>query len=365
MSLHVSLPILRDADDWKWQIRNSVRDAEGLKKYLVLTEDEEIGLQQAAEKGELPTGITPHYLSLMDPQNPQDPLRRQLIPHRDEWIPTSWDLRDPLGEEEREVVPFLVHRYPDRVLLLATDRCASYCRFCTRKRMVGQGPTPTLDHLLPALEYIQSHPEIHEVIVSGGDALMLSDDRLLSLITQIREIKHIDVIRLATRMLAFAPQRITKELLGKLQEHHPIYILSHFNHPHEISEQSKKAITMLINHGFPILNQTVLLRGINDHSDILAKLFRSLNVLRVRPYYLHQCDLAPGTNHFRVPLEQAISILASLRGHISGLCMPTFVIDIPGGLGKVPLVPEAIVGGDAESVLLRGFRGDTASYPRI
>jgi lysine 2,3-aminomutase len=350
---------------WQTELRDAVRTREELETFLALTDDERGALD--ALRGGLPLGITRHFLSRMNRDDANDPLRIQVVPRRTELAPSSWDRRDPLGEEELEVVPFLVHRYPDRVLLLATDRCAAYCRFCTRKRWVGQGPTPTGAQLDGALHYIATHQEIREVIVSGGDALLLSDDRLASLLAKLREMRHLDVIRLASRMLAFLPHRITPELIGVLRAHleakdaPALYVLSHFNHAREIEPS---AITALVDAGVPVLNQTVLLRGVNDSRDALIELFRALTRLRARPYYLHQCDLAPGTDAFRVPLADATALYDSLRGHVSGLSIPTFVVDVPGGLGKAPIAPSPIVEDRGDLVMLKGFRGGRAAYPK-
>ena len=355
-------------DDWRWQLRHGAKTRADLEQVLRLSEEERQGLDALAAQGGLPLSVTPHFLSLMDPLDDNDPLRRQVIPRGSEFVPTTWDRQDPLGEEELEVVPFLVHRYPDRVLLLATDRCGSYCRFCTRKRMVGQGPTPALDDLETAIAYVEATPGIHEVIVSGGDALMLSDERLRHVLRRLRRIPHLDVVRLASRMLAFCPQRVTDELIDVIRrpdESAPAtYLLSHFNHPRELSPVAATAIARIVDAGVPILNQTVLLRGINDDRDVLIDLFRRLTRLRVRPYYLHQCDLAPGTDAFRVPIDDARVLHGSLRGHLSGLSIPTFVVDIPGGLGKVSMQQDPIVGESADAIELRGFRGQSAPYPR-
>ena len=363
------LPLVSEAHEekspsWKAQLQNALRSAEDLERVFALTEGERSALRDLQSKGGLPVGITPHFLSQMDVDDPQDPLRLQVVPSAKESEEDDWQRRDPLGEEDHEVVPNLVHRYPDRVLLLVTDRCASYCRFCTRKRLVGQGPTPTLDDLEEALRYIEGHDEVHEVILSGGDALMLTDAKLEKIFSRLRQITHVQIIRLATRMLAFVPDRITDTLLDVIRAHHPIYVLSHFNHPRELSPKAAAAIERLVDAGVPVLNQTVLLRDVNDHEDTLRELFRHLTRLRARPYYLHQCDLAPGTRDFRVPLARAMEIVGNLRGHLSGLSMPQLVVDIPGGLGKVPMFPNPIVDEDDESVLLRGFRHNTASYPK-
>lgn len=361
-------PVLTEEEavptDWRWQLKNARRTREALEAVLPLTDDERRGIEALAAQGGLPLGITPYFLSQMDPDDPDDPLRRQMIPSVSEQAEDPWRRRDPLGEEDHEVVPHLVHRYPDRVLLLVTDRCASYCRFCTRKRWVGQGPTPTPDELDDALRYISHHEEIKEVILSGGDALMLSDEKLGRILARVRAIPHVEIIRLATRMLTFAPMRVTPALLHALRPHHPVYVLSHFNHPRELPGEASEAITRLVDAGVPVLNQTVLLRGINDDESTLKTLFRALTRLRARPYYLHQCDLAPGTAAFRVPIDDALALVGGLRGHLSGLSMPQFVIDIPGGLGKVPMFPSPIIERTEEHLLLRGFRGKLAKYPR-
>jgi lysine 2,3-aminomutase len=374
----VAVPVAVPADAaWRDQLRKSARTVNDLQAAgLVLTDAERSALSTLEAHGGLPLGITPHFLSLIDMNDPECPLRRQVVPRAEEFLPTSWDRRDPLGEEDLEVVPFLVHRYRDRVLLLATDRCASYCRFCTRKRMVGQGPTPTWEHLQPAIAYIEAHPEIHEVIVSGGDSMMLGDDRVSSLLSSLRRIAHLDVIRIASRMLAFCPQRVTPALVRILRGDDDVvgpagtagpvtYWLSHFNHPRELeSHDTARAIAALVDGGIPVLNQTVLLRGVNDDTNTLMTLCRRLTRLRARPYYLHQCDLAPGTDHFRVPLDEARTLHASLRGHLSGISIPTFVIDLPGGRGKAPLAPEPVVSVDDDKFTLRSYRGELVEYPR-
>jgi len=359
-----------DADAvWRAQLRGAARTADDLSAAgFVLDDDEVRGLAHLEEHGGLPLGITPHFLSLIDKKDPDCPLRRQVMPRSAEFAPTSWDRRDPLGEEDLEVVPFLVHRYPDRVLLLATDRCAAYCRFCTRKRMVGQGPTPSWEHLEAAFDYIAEHEDIKEVIVSGGDVALLSDDRVARLMLRLRQIRHLDVIRIASRVLAFLPQRITPSLVAALRNPDPdgptTYWLSHFNHEKEVQDRAASlAIARLVDGGVPLLNQTVLLRGVNDRREVLVALFRALTRRRARPYYLHQCDLAPGTDAFRVPIDEARALYASLRGHVSGIALPTFVVDIPGGKGKAPLNFDPVVDRDDDSVTLRGYRGDLVKYP--
>lgn len=349
-------------NDWRWQIQNSIRKASALELHLELVDDERRGLAQLSAK-ELPLQITPHFLSLMDKKNPDCPLRMQMIPRASEFRDDPSLRRDPLGEQDHEVVPHLIHRYPDRVLLLITDRCASYCRFCTRKRWVGQGPSPRHEHLAQALDYIRNHEAIQDVIVSGGDGLLLSDENLRDVLSLIRAIPHVQIIRIATRMLAFAPTRVTPELTQVLKEFQPLYVMSHFNHSKEIAPKAVRAISQLIDAGVPVVNQTVLLKGVNDNQATLTDLFKILVRLRVRPYYLHQCDVVRGTAGLRVKLDDAVKLYSSLRGLISGLCLPTFVIDIPGGFGKVPIHQNPMQSRDDESVYLRGFDGEVAPYP--
>ncbi|MEM7494792.1 MAG: KamA family radical SAM protein [Myxococcota bacterium] len=352
------------ATDWRWQLQHAIRTARRLRELVRLTSQEEAGLRRLARQTRaLPLFITPHFMRRMNLADPQDPLRLQVIPRAAEWTRQLLERPDPLGEERLQVVPHLVHRYPDRVLLLVTDRCASYCRFCTRKRWVGQGPTPRREDLTRALDYMRAHPEIKEVILSGGDALMVDDAPLARLLERIRGISSVEIIRIGTRMPVFAPTRITTGLIEMLRRHQPVYVLTHINHPNELSEQTQVAMTALVDHGIPVLNQTVLLRGINDNAAVLAKLFRSLTRLRVRPYYLHQCDVMRGTAHYRVPLDAALQIVGQLRGHVSGLCMPTFVVDVPDGHGKVPLAPDPVVRRGEDHIVLRGFAGGEAAYP--
>ena len=311
-----------------------------LKAFWTLSATQEQWLDKYFAKMPLPFIITPYVASLMD-STPECPIFSQMIASQQELVVDDVALRDPLGEEEREKVPHLVHRYPDRVLFLATDRCASYCRFCTRKRLVGQGPTPRRDQHEEAFYYIKQNSAIKEIIFSGGDPLMLSNNRLDELFSQAFAISHIEIVRVHSRMLTFAPMRIDRELVDIFKNYSPIYLVTHFNHPKEISEHVLRALDKLHESGIIILNQSVLLKNINDSAEILTSLNRILVKNRVRPYYLHLCDVVTGAKHFRVSLERALQILGEMRGHISGLCMPTMVIDIPGGHGKVPLVPNS------------------------
>lgn len=348
--------------DWRWQLRHAIRHPRDLAKALTLSAEEQDGLA-ALEAGGLPLTITPYWFELMRDEGPQGPLRRQVVPNAAEWAQAPGERNDPLGEEELKAAPALVHRYPDRVLLWVTDRCATYCRFCTRKRMVGQGPTPTAQHVAESIDYIAAHPEVRDVVLSGGDALMLPDDKLAEVVARLRAIEHVDVIRVATRMPAFAPMRITRGLVDALAPFQPVYFLMHFNHPAELTADVARALGRLADAGFPLLNQTVLLRGINDRAETLEALFRGLVRLRCRPYYLHQCDAISGAGHFRTTLEDGMALMDALRGKVSGLALPTYVVDVPGGVGKVPMARDPRVGVVDGLVQIRGSLGKTSAYP--
>ncbi len=356
------LEIVHDESDWQWQLRHSITDLAALEARLALTSEERAGAERAKSAG-LPLAITPHYFSLIDPRDPSCPIRTQCVPVLAEQHHDPGDLSDPLGEEAHEVAPHLVQRYPDRVLLLATDRCAVYCRFCTRSRMVGDGGgAVSMEALAPAFAWLSAHPEVRDVIVSGGDPLAMATPRLARLLAKIREIPHVETIRLATRVPVTLPMRITDELLTALRPHHPIWIMTHFNHPKELCAESRAACTRLADAGFPVMNQTVLLRGINDDADTLAELFRGLVRVRVRPYYLLQMDPVSGTSHLRTPLARGIELMGQLQGQLTGIAMPKFICDTPGGKGKVPLAPQAIVATAPGVTTLRTFRGELVDY---
>jgi lysine 2,3-aminomutase len=348
--------------DWKGQLRESVRTVDDLARTLALTPAELEGARRAEREG-LPLAITPYYLSLCDPHDAACPVRLQCVPRVEEAREVPGDLVDPLGEVDHEVAPHLVRRYPDRVLLLATDRCGVYCRFCTRSRIVGDGGGAVpLDRLEPAFAWIAAHPEIRDVIVSGGDPLAMATDRLDALLGRIRSIPSVETIRLATRVPVTLPMRITPELVRALRKHHPIWVMTHFNHPKELTPSSIAACTRLADSGFPVMNQTVLLAGINDSASVLETLFRGLVRTRVRPYYLLQTDPVRGTGHLRTPLAKGISILEQLQGRLTGIALPKLICDTPGGKGKVPLAPDYVVSrGDGETVL-RTFRGEHVAY---
>lgn len=359
------LPRLADRpepDSWVWQLQNSLRTAAELHAALALTSPE-FAAAERAEKDGFPIAVTPHYLSLVDPANPDCPIRRQVVPAGPEGEPGAGDLRDPLGEEAHEVAPDLVQRYPDRALLLVSDRCAIYCRFCTRSRMVGAGGGPrSLVRLGPALEYLRAHPEVRDVIVSGGDPLTMKTERLTGILRALRAIPSVETIRLATRVPVALPQRITLELVQALREFHPIWVMTHFNHPRELCPASRAALARLADHGFPVMNQAVLLRGVNDNPETLTELFRGLVRERVRPYYLLQTDPVRGTSHLRTPVQTGIDIMEALQGRLSGIALPKLIMDTPGGFGKIPIGPEYVLERGGGRTLVRTPRGVTVEY---
>jgi lysine 2,3-aminomutase len=353
---------LSDFDDWRWQLRNAVRSLPELEARIQLTAEERLGVSQALARG-FPLAITPYYLELCDAHDPTCPIRRQVVPHVFETRADPGDLRDPLGEEAHEVAPELIQRYPDRALLLVTDRCAIYCRFCTRSRLVGNGGgARSLERIRPALDYLCVHPEVRDVIVSGGDALCMSTERLLGVVASLREIPSIETIRLATRVPVALPQRITDELLDSLSTYHPLWVMTHFNHPKELTARSRTACRKLADAGFPVMNQTVLLRGVNDDATVLSELFRGLVRERARPYYLLQADPVRGTAHLRTPLATGIAIMEQLQGRLSGIALPKFIVDTPGGLGKLPLVPDYVVARQPGRTRFRTPRGIEVDY---
>ncbi|HYP76712.1 MAG TPA: KamA family radical SAM protein [Polyangiaceae bacterium] len=351
-----------DAQDWGSQMRNAVRSVQGLREKLQLSPEELAGAI-AAERAGLPISITPYYLSLCDRYDPSCPIRKQVVPHALEGRTVEGDLRDPLGEEAHEVAPELVQRYPDRALLLATDRCAIYCRFCTRSRIVGSGGGPRSElRLMPALEYLRNHPEIRDLIISGGDPLAMATTRIVRILQAVRCIPSIETIRLATRMPVALPQRITHELVHALRAFHPIWIMTHFNHPKELTSQAREGLRRLVDGGFPVMNHTVLLRGVNDDSATLSELFRGLVRERAKPYYLLQADPVRGTGHLRTPLDTGLRIMSELQGRLSGIALPKFIVDTPGGLGKVPVSPNYIVSRGAGVTRFKTHRGLEVDY---
>jgi lysine 2,3-aminomutase len=341
---------------------------EELARALPLTTSELEGAKRAERDG-LPIAITPYYLSLCDPHDPSCPVRRQCVPDAREATEVAGDLVDPLGEVAHEVAPHLVQRYPDRALLLATDRCAVYCRFCTRSRIVGDGGgAVSVEDLAPAFAYLRAHPEVRDVIVSGGDPLNMATERIARLVAAVRAVESVETIRLATRVPVTMPQRVTSELLQALRPFHPLWVMTHFNHPKELTEESVGACTRLADAGFPVLNQTVLLAGVNDDAGTLETLFRGLVRARVRPYYLLQADPVRGTAHLRTPLARGVALMAALQGRLTGIALPKLICDTPGGRGKVPLLPDYVVGreparmGHPAETHLRTFRGEVVTY---
>ena len=348
-------------NDWKWQVKNRIETLDELKKYVKLTEEEEEGIRESLKT--LRMAITPYYLSLIDQNDPYDPIRRQCIPTITETHISKADLRDPLSEDEDSPVPGLTHRYPDRVLFLITDMCSMYCRHCTRRRFAGQHDCQSpADRIQQGIDYIARTPQVRDVLLSGGDALMVNDNMLESIIQRLRAIPHVEIIRLGTRTPVVCPQRITDNLCNMLKKYHPIWVNTHFNHPHEITPESSAACERLANAGIPLGNQSVLLRGVNDCTYVMKDLVRKLVKIRVRPYYIYQCDLSMGLEHFRTPVSKGIEIIEALRGHTSGFAVPTFVIDAPGGGGKTPVMPNYVISQSPHKIVLRNFEGVITTY---
>ena len=349
-------------NDWRWQVKHSIRTPDALKKVLRLTAAEEEGFLATREVFQM--AITPYYASLMDPADPTCPIRRQAVPNIAETRVTDAELRDPLTEDAHVVAPGLVHRYPDRALLLVNNMCAMYCRFCTRKRYTGAvNETLPKAEFQQVLEYLHAHPEVRDVLVSGGDPFMMADARLDELLAGLRSVPSVEVIRIGTRVPVVLPMRVTAELTQILRKYAPVWVNTHFNHPKELTPEARAACGRLIDVGIPMGNQTVLLKGVNSSVRTLKVLFQQLVAARVWPYYLYQCDLVEGTDHFRTPVSKGIEVMEQLRGHTSGFAIPTFVIDTPGGGGKIPLSPQYQISADAEGTTLRNFEFRTFHYP--
>src|SRR5574344_334276 len=348
-------------NDWKWQVAHRIETLEELNKYITLTEEEQEGVRKSLAT--LRMAITPYYMSLIDPNDAYDPIRLQAIPTGAELHQSEADLLDPLHEDEDSPAPGLTHRYPDRVLFLITDMCSMYCRHCTRRRFAGQHDCEsTQDRIDKCIEYIAKTPQVRDVLLSGGDALMVSDEKLESIIKRLRAIPHVEIIRIGTRTPVVCPQRITDDLCNMLKKYHPIWINTHFNHSNEITEESKAACERIANAGIPLGNQSVLLAGINDNTEIMKKLVQNLVKIRVRPYYIYQCDLSMGLEHFRTPVSKGIEIIENLRGHTSGYAVPTFVVDAPGVGGKTPVMPNYVISQSPNKVILRNFEGVITTY---
>lgn len=348
-------------NDWKWQVRNRITDVETLKKVINITPAEENEIGIVLKKFRL--GITPYYASLMDPNNPQCPVRMQAVPTILEIHQSVSDLEDPLHEDVDSPVPGLTHRYPDRVLFLITDQCSMYCRHCTRRRFAGQHDMGVpRDRIDKAIEYIKNTPQVRDVLLSGGDALLVSDELLEYIISRLREIPHVEIIRIGSRAPVVLPQRITDDLVNMLKKYHPIWLNTHFNHPKELTLEAKEACRKLADAGIPLGNQSVLLRGINDCPHIMKELVHGLVMMRVRPYYIYQCDLSMGIEHFRTKVSKGIEIIEALRGHTSGYAVPTFVVDAPGGGGKIPVMPQYLISQSPTKIVLRNYEGIITTY---
>lgn len=348
-------------NDWRWQFRNRIQSAEELRKYLDLTENELEGIEKCLSSYRM--AITPYYLSLIDPDDPYDPIRRQAIPGTEELYYAPEDQRDPLHEETDSPCTGLTHRYPDRVLFLVTNQCSSYCRHCTRRRFSGQEDTAlTKSEIDASIAYIRAHSEVRDVLISGGDPLTLSDENLEYVLAKVREIPHVEIIRIGTRTPIVMPQRITPQLCAMLKKYHPLWVNIHFNHPKEITPEAAKACDMLADAGIPLGNQSVLLAGVNDCVHVMRELVRKLLTIRVRPYYIYQCDLSLGLSHFRTDVAKGLEIIEGLQGHTTGFAVPTLVIDAPGGGGKIPIIPNHIVSQGYHRYVLRNFEGRLTTY---
>ncbi|NOT00309.1 MAG: KamA family radical SAM protein [Phycisphaerales bacterium] len=351
-----------DWNDWRWQLRSRIKDSAGLQRVLTLNDDETQALARMGHH--LPVGITPYYASLINPDDPADATRKQIVPVMNEFTHAQGEADDPLAEDSHMPVPGLVHRYPDRVLFLVTNFCATYCRYCTRARMVGQTGEYHFNarQYEQAYAYLAAHPEIRDVLLSGGDPPTMADERLAGILSNLRNIPHLEFLRIGTKVPAVLPQRITPEFCRMLRQFHPLWISVHFMHPDELTPETSQACERLADAGFPLGSQTVLTKGVNDDVDTMKRLMHGLLKIRVRPYYVYQCDPISGSSHFRTPVEKGLEIIRGLRGHTTGYAVPNFVIDAPGGGGKIPLMPEYMIGRDGDDVLLRNYEGDVYRY---
>ena len=347
-------------NDWRWQMRRRLSKPEQFEQLLHLTPAERRGLVLSHEKFAL--AVTPHFAELINPSDPHCPIRMQVVPREDEVVVGPGDMVDPCGEDHDSPVPGLVHRYPDRVLVLALDTCASYCRYCTRSRLVSQGELEPLPLRVNAIiDYIREHTEVRDVLLSGGDPLLMSEDRLDDILGRLRQIPHIEFVRIGSRVPSFLPQRITPELVAVLRRHR-VWLSLHFCHARELTPEVAQACDLLADGGIPLGSQTVLLRGVNDDVKTLKDLFHGLLKIRVRPYYLYQCDPVVGTSHLRTSVRKGMELIAGLRGHTSGYAVPTYVIDAPGGGGKVPIQMETVLGYEGGVATLRNWQGERYSY---
>ena len=353
-------PTISDSDwnDWHWQIRNTIRTKKELERFLELTEEE---LKAFEVTSHLPLAITPYYMGVVQQSKE---VRKTVVPSVFESKVSCGEAEDPLGEDGHSPVPGLVHRYPDRVLLLAIDLCSNYCRYCTRSRLIGHKKVGfNKERLQVALSYIRSHKEIRDVLVSGGDPLYLSDENLDWLLSEIRSIEHVEIVRIGSKMPAVLPQRITSGLLDVLKKYHPLWMSLHFAHPDECTPETIAACNRLADAGIPLGSQTVLLKGINDDSGTMKTLMQKMLRMRVKPYYIYQCDPIIGTSHFRTPVSKGLEIMNALRGHTTGYAVPTYVIDAPGGGGKIPISSDNILRREDNNLILRNFEGLEFTYP--
>jgi len=350
-------------NDWQWHLKNRITGLETLSQMIWLSDDEINTIMRRG--GSVPLSITPYYASLLDAMDPEQPLRRTVIPRSLEFHQSWEESDDPLGEETDSPVPGLVHRYPDRVLFLVTNFCSTYCRYCTRSRILdhGNGVQPGRKRLEQAIDYIASTPQVRDVLLSGGDPLTLADESLDWLLSKLRAIPHVELLRIGTKAPVVLPQRITAKLVSVLKRYHPLWLSIHFTHPEELTPEVGQACARLADAGIPLGSQTVLLAGINDDVEVMTRLVHGLLKIRVKPYYLYQCDPISGSSHFRTSVEKGLEIIRGLRGHTTGYAVPTFVIDAPGGGGKIPLLPEYVVGRDHHYLLLKNYQGQIYRYP--
>jgi len=350
-----------DWNDWHWQMRNNIKDVETLAKVIPLSDREKNEISEVLKRFRM--AITPYYASLIDPNNPVCAVRLQAVPRLPEAHDEDCDWDDPLHEDVDSPVPGLTHRYPDRVLLLATHICSMNCRHCTRRRLVGEDDVGmNEENIDKAIEYIRKTTTVRDVLISGGDPFVLSDEKLESILKKVRAIPHVEIIRFGTRTPVVMPQRITESLANMLKKYHPIYVNTHFNHPKEITAESREACRKLADAGIPLGNQSVLLRDINDCPVLMKKLVQKLLTIRVKPYYIYQCDLSKGISHFRTTVSKGLEIIENLRGHTSGMAVPTFVIDAPGGGGKTPAMPNYIITSNEKRIVLRNYEGVITTY---
>jgi lysine 2,3-aminomutase len=349
-------------NDWRWQMRHAVRSLAELERHVPLTETERAGCRDTASIFRL--GISPYYLSLIDRDHPFCPVRMQAIPVQSEARVRPGELEDPLGEDRTRPLPAIVHRYPDRLLLLALDSCSTYCRHCTRRRITKGGQAElSRAELEKGIEYVRQHPEVRDVLISGGDPFLLSEARLEELLAPLRAIPHVEMLRIGTRVPVCLPMRVTEALARLLRTYAPLFVVTHFNHPKEVTPEARAACELLVDHGVPVENQAVLLRRVNSEARIIKELSHALLRARVRPYYLHQMDVAEGCEHLRTPISTGVTILEALRGHTSGLAVPHFAVDLPGGGGKVTLQPEYVMERRGSETVFRNFLGQTYTYP--